>query len=842
HQPPSPDYVLGPEHPPSSDYVPGPEEREQAPLSSDYVPEPEYVEYFVPSDAKAPIEDQHLPDDASPTALSPSYIADSDLEDDQEEDPEEDLVDYPVDGGDDDDDESFDDDDDIDDDKEEEHLASADSTALHVVDPVSSTKVTKACETDESAPTLVPSPRRRTARMFVRSQTATAEALIAEYASVPTPPSPPPYLLSPLSSPLPQIPSPPLPLPSPPTTRPTYAEAPLGYRAVRIRLRATSPSTHHLSEISSPPMLLSFEVRKSLSAVAARKVGHTLAHRVEVTDLATTQRQGAQELYVCCEDAQDDRALLRAQKMPPKRTTATATPMIDAQIKALISQVVANALAEHEANRSRNGDDNHDSGTGGRRQMSTVHECTYTDFLKCQPLNFKGIEGVVDHTQWKCLDVVKLPCRTVEHDVTCAMPWKTLKQMMTDKYYLRELALMCSRMFPKELDEVKKYVNGLPDMIQGSVMMSKPKKMQDAIEFATELMDQKICTMWHGPILHGLGKRNRTENLNLHALNATTIMMDNVHPSTPTGHFKSNCLKLKNKNQGNQAGNGNGVERAYSVGTGRTNPNFNVVKGLVGYSTNRQVEFQIDLVPSVAPVARTKQEHEEYLKLILELLKKDELYEKISKCKFWIPKVQFLGHVIDTFQLLKEKLCSAPILALTQGAENFIIYYDASHKGLGAILMQNEKVIAHASRQLKIHEKNMTHDLELGAVVFALKIWRNYLYGTKCTVFTDHKSLQYILDQKELNMRQRPITGLSLGDDYWLDLPKQILKAWTEERRPENLSAKDVRDEEVEPKVYWPFQGVGKSGNRCIQTRTSLKINVRIKSHLNAVGVTIVHA
>ncbi|GKF97675.1 putative reverse transcriptase domain-containing protein [Tanacetum coccineum] len=89
------------------------------------------------------------------------------------------------------------------------------------------------------------------------------------------------------------------------------------------------------------------------------------------------------------------------------------------------------------------------------------------------------------------------------------------------------------------------------------------------------------------------------------------------------------------------------------------------------------------------------------------------------------------------FQLLKQRLCSAPILALPEGSENFVVYCDASHiKGLGAVLMQREKVIAYASRQLKVHEKN-------------------YLYGTKCVVFTDHKSLQHILDQKELNMRQR---------------------------------------------------------------------------------------
>ncbi|GJV82379.1 putative reverse transcriptase domain-containing protein [Tanacetum coccineum] len=117
------------------------------------------------------------------------------------------------------------------------------------------------------------------------------------------------------------------------------------------------------------------------------------------------------------------------------------------------------------------------------------------------------------------------------------------------------------------------------------------------------------------------------------------------------------------------------------------------------------------------------------------------------------------------FQLLKQKLCSAPILALPEGSENFVVYCDASHKGLGAVLMQREKVIAYASRQLKVHEKNYTtHDLELGAVVFALKMWRHYLYGTKCVVFTDHKSLQHILDQKELNMRQR--RWLELLSDY----------------------------------------------------------------------------
>ncbi|GJT73779.1 putative reverse transcriptase domain-containing protein [Tanacetum coccineum] len=115
----------------------------------------------------------------------------------------------------------------------------------------------------------------------------------------------------------------------------------------------------------------------------------------------------------------------------------------------------------------------------------------------------------------------------------------------------------------------------------------------------------------------------------------------------------------------------------------------------------------------------------------------------------------------SAFQLLKQKLCEALILALPEGNDDFFVYCDASLQGLGAVLMQREKVIAYASRQLKPHEENFTtHDLELGAVVFARKIWRHYMYGTKCTVFTDHKSLQRILDQKGLNMRQR----------HWLEL------------------------------------------------------------------------
>ncbi|GJV16672.1 putative reverse transcriptase domain-containing protein [Tanacetum coccineum] len=877
--------------------------------------------------------------------------------------------------------------------------------------------------------------------------------------------------------------------------------------------------------------------------------------------------------------------------------------MTDAQLKALIDQGVADALAARDADRSRNGEDNHDSGTGVRRQAPPARECTYPDFMKCKPLYFKGTKGVIELTQW-----------TVGHDVAYAMTWTNLKKKMTDKYCPRgEIKkLEVEMMFPEESDKIEKYVGGLPDMIHGSVKASKPKTMQDAMEFTTELMDKKINTFAEHQAdnkrkFDDTSKNNQNQQQppkrqnvaraytarsgekkpygGSKPLSPTNANNNNNNQRAPKentgvltcfecgaqGHFKKDCPKSKNRNQGNRAGVGNVVARAYAVGAVGTNPNANVVTGtfllnnhyasilfdtgvdrsfvytafsslidiipitldygvdvelgdsriirvnilirgctlnflnhpfniellpvemgsfdviidmdwlskyqavivwakkivritfgneiltvrvflahvttkkaedkseekriedvpivrdfpkvfpedLSGIPPARQVEFQIDLIPGAAPVARapyrlapskmkelsdqlkelsdkgfirpssspwgapvlfvkkkdgsfrmcidyrelnklttknryplprnddlfdqlqgssvyskidlrsgyhqlrvreedipkttfrtrygryefqvmpfgltnapavfmdlmnrvcklyldkfvivfiddiliyskSKQEHEEHLKLILELLKKEELYAKFSKCEFWIPKVQFLGHVIDSqgihvdpakiefikdwaspktpteirqflglagyyrrfiegfskiakpmtkltqkkvkfvwgnkeeaaFQLIKQKLCSAPILALPKGSEDFVVYCDASIKGLGTVLMQREK---------------------------ALSVWK------KCTVFMDHKSLQHILDQKELNMRQRrwlellsdydceiryhpgktnvvadalsrkerdqPLRVRALVMPIGLNLPKQILEAQTEAIKPENIKAEDV--------------------------------------------------
>ncbi|GJW49055.1 putative nucleotidyltransferase, ribonuclease H [Tanacetum coccineum] len=170
-------------------------------------------------------------------------------------------------------------------------------------------------------------------------------------------------------------------------------------------------------------------------------------------------------------------------------------------------------------------------------------------------------------------------------------------------------------------------------------------------------------------------------------------------------------------------------------------------------------KFMIVFIDDILIYSRNEEEHANHLRMILELLKKEKFqglhvdHAKIEAVKNWASPTT------------PRELYEAPILALPEGNDDFVIYCDASLQGLGAVLMQKEKVIAYVSRQLKPNKENYTtHDLELGVVVFALKIWRHYLYDTKCTVFTDHKSLQHILHQKELNMRQR--RWLELLADY----------------------------------------------------------------------------
>nr|GEW54487.1 hypothetical protein [Tanacetum cinerariifolium] len=225
---------------------------------------------------------------------------------------------------------------------------------------------------------------------------------------------------------------------------------------------------------------------------------------------------------------------------------------------------------EHEANISRNGDDNHDLGSGRRRTVPTTRECNYSDFLKYQPLNFKGTEGVIGLTQWfkKMESVFYISnCTNLKVKGTDVVSYTQLFQ---------DLALMCGRMSPEVSDEVEKYVGGLPDMIQGSVMASKPKTMQDAIEFPNDLMDQKIRTFVERQVEN---KRKIDDNSRNNHIQQQPHKRQNVSRAyiVGPGDYKKDYAKLKNKNHGNQARNGGAPARAYAVGNVGSNLNTNVI-------------------------------------------------------------------------------------------------------------------------------------------------------------------------------------------------------------------------------------------------------------------------
>nr|GEU44740.1 putative reverse transcriptase domain-containing protein [Tanacetum cinerariifolium] len=527
------------------------------------------------------------------------------------------------------------------------------------------------------------------------------------------------------------------------------------------------------------------------------------------------------------------------KKMAPKRTTRSiadqkttnTTLVTNAQLQEMIDQGVTAALAARDALGSTNGDDSHNSITG-------------------------------------------------------------------------ELALLCGRMFPEESDKIKRYIEGLPDMIH----RTSKRKFENTLRSTQNQQQQpnkRQNTGWVYTAAFGEKKCNKVGHFARDCRTTTNTNNANNQRGTgsgqkPTcyecgvqGHFRRECPKLKNNNNhGNQGGRDNapakGVEDKSEKKRLEDLPivqNFPEVfpEDLPGLPLTRTVEFQIDLVPGAAPVARApyrltpsemkelseklkelsekgfirpslspwgapvlfvkkkdgsfrmcidyqelnkltnKQEYKEHLKLILELLKKEEFQgihvdpAKIKSVKDWAsPKSpteirQFLGLAWYYQRFIEGFLKIAkPMTKLTQKKVKF-----------------KEKVISYASRQLKIHKKNYTtHDLELGAVVFALKIWRYYQYGTMCTVFTNHKSLQHILDQKEPNMRQRrwlkllsdydcdiryhpgkanvvadaltrkerepPLRVRALVMTIILDLPKKILNAQTEARKLENIKKEDV--------------------------------------------------
>nr|GEX22261.1 reverse transcriptase domain-containing protein [Tanacetum cinerariifolium] len=603
------------------------------------------------------------------------------------EDPKEDHAN----GGDDDDDE-----------EEEGNLALAESTTLHVVDPIPLAEDTEVFETDESAPTPpIPSPRLRRARISIRPQTpmlAAIEALIVAVVVALPSSSPPPSPLTLLPSPLPQIPSPPLLLPSPPThTSLTYAEAPLGYKVAMIWSSAASPLP--LPAPSSPFLLLNTDHREDVleddvlpqKRLCLTALAPSFVDTVDATPRCPMSREDTHEIYVQFEDARVN-TLFRdrryrfhtamflesearytrhawSQAIDCNRAgydrTRELEPARDLEPQdGPVDDGVADALAEYEAHRSSgNGDDTHESRSGRRIDLTQWFEKMESVFhisnctVACQ-INFATCTLLGNALTWWNSHV-----KIVGHDAAYGTPWKTFKKIMTDKYsprgeikkleielwnlkvkctdvlsynqHFKELARMCSRMFPEKSDEVE---NSIIDII--------PTALNH--DYDVELADGKIIRV--NTIIRGctLNLLNHLFNIDLMPVELgsfdviigmdwlvkyhTVIVCDEKIVRIP---FGNEILTVR----GDRSNNGHEsrlniisctktqkyllkgcdvflahftTKKAEDKSEEKRLKNVPIVQDfpkvfledLPGISPTRQVEFQIDLVPGAAPVAR----------------------------------------------------------------------------------------------------------------------------------------------------------------------------------------------------------------------------------------------
>nr|GEW32065.1 putative reverse transcriptase domain-containing protein [Tanacetum cinerariifolium] len=832
--PPSPGYVSGPEHPPSPVYVPYVLE----PAYPQFMP---YEDDVLP-DEEQPLPAAVSPTTDSPRYITESDPKEDPKEDD--EDPEEDPTDFPTNRDDDKkeeksfiDDANDEEEDEDKDEEEEEHLAPANSVARLLAIPTPPpSPLTSYSSPLQQIPSL-PLPVSPTYPLGYR---AAMIRLRAESPSTshPLPLSPPivlthtkasmammrattpsTYILAPRSE-------------TQPSWTPSLLPIPLFTSSPPLLLPSTDCRADVLEVTLLPQKRLyisigpRFEVRKCSSAPTTRttrgfradygfvstldaEIKHDpdreicyriidvwedpdeITEHIPMTDVA--------KLNSLCRDRRsyartarlmesEARASRKAWKMAPKRTTrsspaitaTTTTPVSDAQLKAVIDQGIANALAARDTDRSRNGEDSHDSGTGVKRQAPFTRECTYPDFMKCRPLYFKGTEGVVKLTEC-ALTWWNSHVKTVGHDVAYAMTWTNLKKKMTDKYCLRG-----------EINKVK-------------VEMWKLKVKRTDVNQQQQNRRQntgRTYTAGSGEKKPYGGSKPLCSKCNYHHDGPCA---PKCHKCNRVGHLARDCRSPTNANTANNqrgtgAGrNGHAPAKVYVVGNAGTNPDSNIItdhyydveladerivglnhiiwvlKSSVQYQLNarrtcwgnetrlniisctkmqkymlkgchvflphvttkkaedkseekrledvpiigyfpkvfpedflglpptRQVEFQIDLMPGDAPFltlgssglvcqeegwiisnvhrlpgteqaddlmnrvcklyldkfvivfiddiriySKNKKEHEEYLKAILELLEKEVLYAKFSKCEFWIPNVQFLGHVIDS--------------------------------------------------------------------------------------------------------------------------------------------------------------------------------------------------
>ncbi|GJU60506.1 hypothetical protein Tco_1238272 [Tanacetum coccineum] len=458
----------------------------------------------------------------------------------------------------------------------------------------------------------------------------------------------------------------------------------------------------------------------------------------------------------------------RTSRLKPEETTPQSRPSKLCQLKcqqvqAMIDQGVTAALAARDAIRSTNGEDSHNSRTGVRRNERATRKCTYPDFMKCQPLNFKGIEGVVELTQWvKKMETTELKKKMI--DKYCLRT--EIKKLEVELWDLKvkgtnvigynqrfqELALLCVRMFTEEFDKIERYVGGFPDMIHESVVASKPMTMQEATEIATELMDKRIRTFADRQIEN---KRKQDNNQQ----------------------------QPKNKRQN--------TGRAYAAGIGvLLMPTLLITKGalgqdLLGLPPTRQVEFQIDLIPGATPVARAPYP--------LAPSKIKELSEQLKE----LSDKGFIRIQFSTFGELLSCLSKRRM--------------DRYHQ----LRVWEEDIPKTAFRtwygqyEFQVMPFGLTTDLQ-PAVLELLKKEKLYAKFSKCEFWIPKRhwlellgdydcEIRYypgkanvVADALSRKERSKPLRVRALVMTIGLDLPKQILNAQIEAQKPENIKNEDV--------------------------------------------------
>nr|GEX07743.1 putative reverse transcriptase domain-containing protein [Tanacetum cinerariifolium] len=431
--------------------------------------------------------------------------------------------------------------------------------------------------------------------------------------------------------------------------------------------------------------------------------------------------------------------------------------MSQAAIERLITQIVNVALEVERASRANKGGKGSNANeTGGQDREPPVRECTFSNFMKCNPTPFHGKEGAIELCRWfeksemvfsisGCAKRNKVDMKKIMLEEFC--PDKEVHRMedelkslklrdtniaaYTQKFH--ELVLLCLEAVPTEKKKVEAYIKGLPENIKGETTSSRPVNMNEGYHNGN-------C----GTTCYNCGRPGHYVKDCKKKVNTQSTPV--CYGCEERGHTWNYCLK-KNNPQGEEAHG-----RAYMIKEADKDQGPNVVMGT--FLLNNCYAIVLFDLGSDKSFVNTSFSH----LIDIDPVRLDTSYEKNKKFE-WETEAE------EAFHTLKQKLCYAPILALPEGSDDFVLYCDASLRGFEAVLMQREKVIGNASQQLRTHEENYTtHDLELGAVVFALRLWRHYLYGTKCVVYTDHKSLQYILDQKELNMRQQ--RWIELLSDY----------------------------------------------------------------------------